>query len=59
MACEAKGNYMKEKVRNYYEMKLREHREQINELKVEITVLSNMLWEIKQEVDILKKEYGE
>ena len=50
---------MKEKVRNYYEMKLREHREQINELKVEITVLSNMLWEIKQEVDILKKEYGE
>jgi hypothetical protein len=37
-------------LKNYYEMKLREHREEIDVLKAEITMLSNMLWEIKQEM---------
>lgn len=58
MAFKAKGRDVK-KVRNYYEMKLRENRELIDDLKIEITVLSNMLWKIKQEVETLKKEYGE
>ena len=58
MGCEAKGNGVK-KVKNYYEMKLRENRELIDELKVEITVLSNMLWEMKQELDKKKSRFDE
>ena len=39
-------------LKNYYEMKLREHREEIDELKTQITKLSNMLWEMQKELQL-------
>jgi hypothetical protein len=36
-------------------MKLRENREEIDELKAQITVLSNIVWELKLETDEERK----
>ena len=43
------------KIKNFYEMKLRENREEIDELKAQITVLSNIVWELKLETDEERK----
>ena len=37
------------KIKSFYDTKLREHREEIDELKAQITVLSNIVWELKLE----------
>ena len=38
-------------LKNFYQMKLREHREEIDELKNQITVLSNMVWQLKLDIE--------
>ena len=42
-------------MRPYTWIKLIEHSKEIDELKAQVSKLSNMLWEIKQELD--KKKY--
>ena len=49
-------------LRSYYLMKFKEHREEIDSLKAQMTLLSNLLWEMKQELDkktIWNKPYGD
>jgi len=48
---EGRLNRKYDSLRNFYEMKLREQREEINVLKMEVTLLSNMLWEIKKDLE--------
>ena len=42
-------------LKNFYQMKLREHREEIDELKGQITALSNMVWQLKMDIEQRKK----
>jgi|ETNmetMinimDraft_3_1059899.scaffolds.fasta_scaffold367385_2 polyhydroxyalkanoate synthesis regulator phasin len=44
-------------LKNFYQMKLREHREEIDELKKQITILSNQIWQLK--IAINKEGIGE
>ena len=45
------GISMGRRLMSYYLMKLKEHREEIDSLKAQVTLLSNLLWEMKQELD--------
>ena len=56
MGCEAKED---ESMRSYSWLKLIEHSKEIDELKAQVSKLSNMLWEIKQELDKKKSKFNE